>query len=1238
MPVNEEEVSILHFDEEAAHNADNAGDQPRFSMLSSRRIVSVVTVAFVVGCATMIAMHFLPVANEKPADAAIEGVTTLFDSEAAHTNVDCTPNSEESQQWTDVSTVENAVHTAVDKAWKLSAVERKTTCGLGRFVSSPESFLHDKVNNRTHTLHAQQKFDQYCGSETYRLSFHIKGDPETSFQIEVNHDFQSETWKFLSANPPVCEISTGSASAPQVLSAKSKSVRDASKFAAGEVFSQMRAKGCFDEKWASSDMKVLKAYTQVQQGLQLLLDLEFTSGTETQHAYDLAVQTVCGRMDTCYNQLSLGADANVCNIFKRPRRLYPHLGALPEDQTESWAEQREYLVRGRELGTSRYPLGMRHIQTGSVPSAFDPRDEDCYSKITVYNQGKCGSCYAQGVAQMVGIRLCLLEKKRRLVSTNTSVARHEESTAPRKLGAAGRELSAAQCLAKYWGTGYTCANTEQYCTKEKTPYSSMGDGSCAGGTWITNHVGTSADACFAQMPADASYFGFDGQHCAYFSGTCRAAVWQSWKLFKTDSPAYSIVGDGTCKGGVWITSAPGASQTADSCFSKMPAEAIYFTVMSGGCAFFKGTCTPENTGQGIKMYRRGALAFDYAGAGTCASGTWVTTAWVGGGASPGACFKKMPSSATFFKVSGNTCAFFSGACTVYPEAGSYLYTRTARQFSNVAASSTCGGGQAQWITTGVGATADECFAKMPASATYFTTNGQYCAYFKGACTAVAAASWSLYTRGLLKKPSKDIMNECCPDTCTVTKTPCECDETYVNGNSCTFKTSPCVSKAGQVSKATIGTCGTDVDCPEACVDKAGWSAFGQGTYDCAFFNGKCTAYTDYGQLTNCKHTCGMCPAQIVARQNAANPWHGAWYQYMPSTGQMTPCSANADGSPTGCDGGNMGTVWNNWMRKMTTNLQQMGQNCLPYNYKCWTATGVVNPLSGGQCSAYTTYQLWHKPCNCIPKADFPSSYTCPSGPPTSSCSIAVPPAAYYIKGMNQGLSNAETVLNMQRHITEFGPIWVAYMTTEGFMNMDWKTNPIYCGVNKGANQGGHVVNGVGWGTSGSTDYWILRNSWGANYADKGYFKFLRGRNLDGIESRGLAVTMPTSTFADWSPPQCSVESWSTTYQKSGSALTSYKATIKVMCSKAATLRVFVSNYITNHNQIYNSVSGHYYSLSASAKTLTSMSPIQFCNKGFGLQKYDAWVQIQSTDTSGNTAYSSQFITLNAVPGASSKSC
>lgn len=32
----------------------------------------------------------------------------------------------------------------------------------------------------------------------------------------------------------------------------------------------------------------------------------------------------------------------------------------------------------------------------------------------------------------------------------------------------------------------------------------------------------------------------------------------------------------------------------------------------------------------------------------------------------------------------------------------------------------------------------------------------------------------------------------------------------------------------------------------------------------------------------------------------------------------------------------------------------------------------------------------------------------------------------------------------------------------------------------------HATNVVGWGTSGSTEYWIMRNSWGTSWGEKGY--------------------------------------------------------------------------------------------------------------------------------------------------------
>mmetsp|Transcript_35777 Transcript_35777/g.6450 ORF Transcript_35777/g.6450 Transcript_35777/m.6450 type:complete len:98 (-) Transcript_35777:35-328(-) len=80
----------------------------------------------------------------------------------------------------------------------------------------------------------------------------------------------------------------------------------------------------------------------------------------------------------------------------------------------------------------------------------------------------------------------------------------------------------------------------------------------------------------------------------------------------------------------------------------------------------------------------------------------------------------------------------------------------------------------------------------------------------------------------------------------------------------------------------------------------------------------------------------------------------------------------------------------------------------------------------------------------------------------------------------------------------YGPVSIAFDCVDDFMH--YKSG-VYSSDNCGTlpSQVNHAVLAVGYGvTDDGEDYWIVKNSWGTDWGDKGYFKIKRGANECGL--------------------------------------------------------------------------------------------------------------------------------------------
>jgi len=88
-------------------------------------------------------------------------------------------------------------------------------------------------------------------------------------------------------------------------------------------------------------------------------------------------------------------------------------------------------------------------------------------------------------------------------------------------------------------------------------------------------------------------------------------------------------------------------------------------------------------------------------------------------------------------------------------------------------------------------------------------------------------------------------------------------------------------------------------------------------------------------------------------------------------------------------------------------------------------------------------------------------------------------------------------VELAQALYEHGPVSVAFEVVGDFR--DYTTGVYSSTVCKNStNDVNHAVLAVGYGTEGGKDYWVVKNSWGADWGDKGYFKIERGVNMCGI--------------------------------------------------------------------------------------------------------------------------------------------
>jgi cathepsin B len=189
---------------------------------------------------------------------------------------------------------------------------------------------------------------------------------------------------------------------------------------------------------------------------------------------------------------------------------------------------------------------------------------------------------------------------------------------------------------------------------------------------------------------------------------------------------------------------------------------------------------------------------------------------------------------------------------------------------------------------------------------------------------------------------------------------------------------------------------------------------------------------------------------------------------------------------SGCNGGYPSQAWH-WL---TTTGSVTGGNYQDYS-ECWA---YPFPTCEHHNNATTYVQ-----CSTLPSYPTP---TCKKSCDSQSTSGLTYATNKQFLATSYGIP--QNVAQIQTDLMNNGPQEVSFSVYQDF---ETYTSGIYKHTS-GSYLGGHAVKFIGWGVGSPSEsnqpYWIVTNSWNADWGEKGFFRILRGVNECGIEASVVA--------------------------------------------------------------------------------------------------------------------------------------